>query len=97
MYHMDCTAREGFMQKYYQDTLASNLNSVQGKGEHLKFKSVPDKLGGVQRARSVRRFAAQINLTCNLDRSSLVQLYLGSFMWMVYFYFYFYFSQEPRK
>ena len=31
---------------------------------------------------SVRSFAAQLNLTNNPDRSSLVQLYPGSFMWM---------------
>ena len=31
--------------------------------------------GGVQKARSVRSFAAQLNLTNNSDRSSLVQLY----------------------
>jgi len=34
------------------------------------------------KARSIRSFAAQLNLTNNPDRSSLVQLYLGSFMWM---------------
>ena len=31
---------------------------------------------------SVRSFAAQLNLTNNPDRSSLVQLYLGPSMWM---------------
>ena len=51
-------------------------------GEHLKLQSVPYKLGGVQKARSVRSFPARLNLTNNPDRSSLVQLYLGSFMWM---------------
>ena len=40
------------------------------------------KLGDVQTATSVRNFAAQLNLTNNPDRSSLVQLYLGSLMWM---------------
>ena len=35
------------------------------------------KLGGVQKARSVRSFAAQLNLTNNPDRSSLVQLYFS--------------------
>ena len=43
---------------------------------------VPYKLGGVQKARSVRSLIAQLNLTNNPDRSSLIQLYLGSFMWM---------------
>ena len=37
---------------------------------------------GVQKAISVRSFAPQLNLTNNPDRSSLVQLYLGSFMWI---------------
>ena len=47
----------------------------------MKFKSVPYNVG-VQKARSGRSFAAQLNLTNNPDRSSLVQLYLGPFMWM---------------
>ena len=54
----------------------------------------------VQKARSVHRFAAQLNLTNNPDRSSLVQFYLGPFNescgW-IYEYFCFYFSQEPRN
>ena len=43
--------------------------------EHLEFLSVHYKLGGVQKARSVRSFAAPLNLTNSPDRSSLVQLY----------------------
>ena len=43
---------------------------------------VPYKLSGVQKARSVRSFAANLKVTNNPDRSSLVQLYPGSFMWM---------------
>ena len=38
--------------------------------------------GDVQKARSVRSYAAQLNMTNDPDRSSLVQLCLGSFMWM---------------
>ena len=44
------------------------------------------KLGGVQQARSVRSFAAQLNLTNNPGRSSLVKIYI-----------YFSLSQEPRN
>ena len=40
------------------------------------------KLGAVQKARYVRGLAARLILTNNPDRSSLVQLYFGSFMWM---------------
>ena len=64
---MECTARDGFVQQYYQDTPASNLNWRQSKREHLKFSSVPHKLGAVQNARSVRSFAARLNLTNNPD------------------------------
>ena len=41
----------------------------------MKFESVPNQLGVIQKARSVRSFAAQSNLTHNPDRSSLVRLY----------------------
>ena len=45
--------------------------------------SVRYKLGDVQKARSVGSFASQLDLTNDPDRSSLVQLYLGSsVMWM---------------
>ena len=44
------------------------------RGNIWNSKSVPYKLGDVQKARSVRRFAAQLNLTNNPDRSSLVQI-----------------------
>ena len=50
-----------------------------GSFENLKC---PYKLGGVQKTRSVRSVAAQSNVTNTPDRSSLVQIYLGSFMWM---------------
>ena len=40
------------------------------------------KVGGVHKARSGRSFAARLNLINNPDRSSLVQLCLGSLMWM---------------
>ena len=45
---MECTAKKDFMRKYYQDTPTSNPAWLQSKGEHLKFISVPYKLGGVQ-------------------------------------------------
>ena len=42
----------------------------------------PYQRGGAQKTIAVRNFAAQLNLTNNPGRSSLVQIYLRTFMWM---------------
>ena len=82
-------------------------------GRHTRFCAAPtlisaknifagkpstNKLDDLQKARSVRSFAVQLNLTKNPGRSSLVQIDIGSFMWMeLWVLLLFSFSQDPRN